>query len=58
MCVHCFDDNNRLFLETYRELAQQILVTGKSVNFLNDICDECTTIKGKRELKDYLASNG
>lgn len=42
----------------YRELAQKILVTGKSINFLKDICDERTLIKGKKELKEYLESNG
>lgn len=41
-----------------RELAQKILVTGKSINFLKDICDERTIIKGRKELKEYLESNG
>lgn len=41
-----------------RELAHKILVTGKSINFLKDICDERTIIKGRKELKEYLASNG
>ena len=42
----------------YRELAHKILVTGKSINFLKDICDERTLIKGRKELKEYLESNG
>lgn len=41
-----------------RELAYKILVTGKSINFLKDICDERTLIKGRKELKEYLESNG
>lgn len=40
------------------ELAQKILITGKSINFLKDICDERAIIKGKKELEEYLASNG
>lgn len=46
ICFHC------------RELAHKILVTGKSINFLKDICDERTLIKGRKELKEYLESNG
>lgn len=42
----------------HRELAHKILVTGKSINFLKDICEEKTLIKGKKELKEYLATNG
>lgn len=41
-----------------RELAHKVLVTGKSINFLKDICDERTLIKGRKELKEYLESNG
>lgn len=41
-----------------RELAHKILVTGKSINFLKDICEEKTLIKGKKELKEYLETNG
>lgn len=42
----------------HRELAHKILVTGKSINFLKDIYDERTIIKGRKELKEYLESNG
>lgn len=40
-----------------RELAHKILVTGKSINFLKDICEEKLLIKGKKELKEYLETN-
>lgn len=42
----------------FSELAYKILVTGKSINFLKEICEEKATIKGKKELKDYFESNG
>lgn len=47
-----------MFELIYREFAHKILVTGKSINFLKDICEEKLLIKGKKELKEYLESNG
>lgn len=41
-----------------RELAYKILVTGKSINFVKEICEEKTSIKGKKELEEYFESNG
>lgn len=45
-------------MKFYRELAYKILVTGKSINFLKEICEEKTTIKGKKELQEYLEAHG
>lgn len=60
--VHLTDSAIEFFLLIVfffrRELAHKILVTGKSINFLKDICEEKTLIKGKKELKEYLETNG
>lgn len=65
MCLFSFIPNHfnhQYFLSSHffrnRELAHKILVTGKSINFLKDICDERTIIKGRKELKEYLETNG
>lgn len=39
--------------------AKKILATGKSINFLREICQDHTPVKGREELKHALAcANG
>lgn len=40
-----------------RELANKILVTGKSINFLREVCEDKTPVKGKEELKKCFETN-
>jgi gamma-tubulin complex component 3 len=36
--------------------AKKILATGKSINFLREICQDHTPVKGREELKHALES--
>lgn len=38
-------------------MAQKILVTGKSINFLRTICEDKTMLKGRKELKECFDEN-
>lgn len=61
---------DRLWHEKYRvrtsmlpnfvssDLAHKILVTGKSINFLCEICEDKHPVKGKDELKNCIEENG
>lgn len=40
------------------ELAENIVVTGKSVNFLREVCGDETTVKGRDELRECLQERG
>lgn len=40
------------------ELAVKILKTGKSINFLREICKIEEAVKGRKELKDVIENNG
>ncbi|KAH8397507.1 hypothetical protein KR222_008425, partial [Zaprionus bogoriensis] len=40
------------------ELADKILKTGKSINFLREICKVEEAVKGRKELKDVIDNNG
>lgn len=40
-----------------RELANKILVTGKSINFLREVCEDKSPVKGKEELKKCFETN-
>lgn len=60
----------RLWSEKYRvrkamlpsfisaELADNIVVTGKSVNFLREVCGDESTVKGRDELRECLQERG
>lgn len=41
----------------FRSLANKILVTGKSVNYLREVCQDNSPIKGREELKQCLLLN-
>lgn len=43
--------HNRLPVFVSKQLARNILVSGKSVNFLREVCEDRTPIKGREELK-------
>lgn len=47
---------NRFFIS--RDLANKILVTGKSINFLREVCQDKIPIKGKEDLKQCFETNG
>lgn len=49
--------NNRLPVFVSKQLARNILVSGKSVNFLREVCEDRTPIKGREELKLKLESS-
>lgn len=40
------------------ELANMVLVTGKSVNFLREVCRDQTPVRGREELLQCLADSG
>lgn len=40
-----------------KSLANKILVTGKSINYLREVCQDNSSIKGRDELKQCLLSN-
>lgn len=40
-----------------KQLAHRILVTGKSINYLREVCLDKTPIKGREELKQCFQSN-
>lgn len=41
-----------------KDLAENILVTGKSVNFLREVCGDESTVKGRDELRVCLQERG
>ena len=45
------------FCNFSRELANKVLVTGKSINFLREVCQDKTSIKGKEDLKQCFETN-
>lgn len=48
---------SRLPVFVSKQLARNILVSGKSINFLREVCEDRTPIKGREELKAALANN-
>lgn len=49
--------NNRLPVFVSKQLARNILISGKSVNFLREICEDRTPIKGREELRKAFENN-
>lgn len=49
--------NNRLPVFVSKQLARNILVSGKSINFLREVCEDRTPIKGREELKTAFENN-
>lgn len=49
--------NARLPVFVSSALARKILVSGKSINFLREVCEDRTPIKGREELKQAFEAN-
>ncbi|CRK96811.1 CLUMA_CG009915, isoform A [Clunio marinus] len=49
--------NARLPLFVSKTLARKILVSGKSINFLREVCEDRSPIKGREELKLAFENN-
>lgn len=49
--------NSRLPVFISRSLARNILVSGKSINFLREVCEDRSPIKGREELKVAFEHN-
>ena len=49
--------NARLPIFIPKPMARKILVSGKSINFLREVCEDRTPIKGREELKTAFENN-
>lgn len=49
--------NARLPVFVSKPMARKILVSGKSINFLREVCEDRTPIKGREELKQAFEAN-